>query len=139
MSLHRFEHIVSFGDCDPAGIVYYPNYYSWIDATFHGFLRARSPGHATLCRELGGRGIGLMESGLKFRAPAGEGDRLAISLDAIDWAARSFRVRYIARVGERLILDGFETRGLFVDSDERLRAAPVAPLQAWLGDRREPG
>ncbi|BEU28074.1 hypothetical protein PBP221_82140 (plasmid) [Paraburkholderia sp. 22B1P] len=26
---------VQFGDCDPAGIVFFPNYLRWVDAAFH--------------------------------------------------------------------------------------------------------
>lgn len=134
MTLHRLEHVVSFGDCDPAGIVFYPNYYAWMDATFHGYLRNAGPGHAALCRDLGARGVGLMETGMRYRAPATDGDLLEITLDSIDWAEKSLRAGFTARVGERLIFEGFETRGLFVaDAGGRLRAAPVAPLRARLG------
>jgi 4-hydroxybenzoyl-CoA thioesterase len=133
VSLFRLEHIVSFGDCDPAGIVFYPNFYRWIDACFHGYVRALGVSHAVVCEELGARGLGLMETGMSFRAPARDGDALAISLDGIDWSGRSYRASYTARVGETLIFEAFETRGVFVEEGGRLRAAPVAPLRRWLG------
>ena len=134
MSLYRQEFAISFGDCDPAGIVFYPNFHRWMDATFHGFLRARSIGHAALCRRLDAVGLGLMETGLRFRAPGQDGDQLDFAIEGIDWSARSYRIGYRASVGERLLAEGFETRGLFRrDPDGRLRAAPVAPLRAILG------
>ncbi len=133
MSLFRLEHVVSFGDCDPAGIVFYPNFYAWVDACFHGYVRAQGVSHAVVCHELGARGLGLMETGMRFRAPARDGDVLSISLDAIDWSERSYRASYTAHVGESLIFEGFETRGIFVEVEGRLRAAPVAPLRRWLG------
>ncbi len=134
MSLYVYEHTVSFGDCDPAGIVYYPNFCDWTDATFHGYLRDHGPGHRSLCAELGARGLGLMEVGMRFRSPAVDGDRLAMVLESIDWSERSFRVNYRALIGDRLVLDGFETRGVFVPgADGRIRAAPVAPLRQRLG------
>ena len=128
------EFIISFGDCDPAGIVYYPNFYRWMDATFHGFLRARSIGHTALCRQFDAIGLGLMETGMRFRAPGQDGDLLVFAIDAIDWSERSYRLSYSARVGARVLAEGFETRGLFrQDAEGRLRAAPVAPLRAILG------
>lgn len=30
---------ITFGDCDPAGIVFYPNAFRWMDAGFHTLLR----------------------------------------------------------------------------------------------------
>ena len=32
---------VEWGDCDEAGIVYYPRYFYWMDCAFHRFLLAR--------------------------------------------------------------------------------------------------
>jgi 4-hydroxybenzoyl-CoA thioesterase len=31
---------VSFGHCDPAEIVFYPNFFRWFDAAFHSFLES---------------------------------------------------------------------------------------------------
>lgn len=133
MSLYARNFTISFGDCDPAGIVYYPNFHRWMDATFHGLLRARGAGHKALCVELGAMGLGLMETGMRFRAPGVDGDRLALSVEGIDWSARSYRVAYTGRVGERVLIEAFETRGLFVWRDGVLRADPVSPLRASLG------
>jgi len=122
---------VSFGDCDPAGIVFYPNFFVWIDRCFHGLLRERLGGHAHLCRELGAQGIGLMDAAMNFRSPATEGDLLHIRLDAIDWADKSFAITYRAQVGSRVIFGATETRGVFLRrQDGRLRAGDVAGLQA---------
>ena len=133
MNVYSQEFVISFGDCDPAGIVFYPNFYRWMDATFHGFLRTRSIGHAALCRKFDAIGLGLMETGMRFRAPGRDGDKLIFAIKAIDWSARSYRLRYSAFVGETLLADGFETRGLFRrDETGTLHAAPVAALRAAL-------
>lgn len=131
-----FEHdvAVSFGDCDPAGIVFYPNYFRWMDACFHAFLQDRAGGHAALCTALGARGLGLMEARLGFRAPVSEGMHLRYAIADITWSKRSLDVTYRATEGDRLVLEGHERRGVFVDDAAgRLRAAPVAPLRALLG------
>ncbi len=36
---------VGWGDCDPAGIVFYPNFYRWFDACSHALLTARGLSH----------------------------------------------------------------------------------------------
>lgn len=132
MSLFTRDHWISFGDCDPAGIVYYPNYFKWMDTCFHAFLADRAGGHATLCDQLGSRGIGLMEAKLAFRSPGLEGQTVTYSIDAITWSGRAFDLAYSARVGERLLLEGHERRGVFIERDGRLTAGDVAPLKALL-------
>ena len=36
----RYPIEVKFGDCDPAGIVFYPNFYRWFDEAVHAAARA---------------------------------------------------------------------------------------------------
>ena len=35
-----YEVEIMFGDCDPAGIVFFPNYSKWMDASSLNFLRS---------------------------------------------------------------------------------------------------
>lgn len=132
MTLFTHEQWISFGDCDPAGIVYYPNYFRWMDRTFHAFLEGHG-GHRALCARLGSRGFGLVETNVAFRSPGQEGQRIRYHLDRIDWAGRTFEVHFRVTEDERLLLEGFERRGVFVDRDGRIRAGDVAPLRAALG------
>lgn len=123
---------VSFGHCDPAGIVFYPNYFRWFDRCFHSFLQARACGHKALCARLGARGIGLMDVGASFPAPAAEGDVIALHLWLERWGNRSLRLAYEGRVEARAVVTGHEVRGLFQDRDGIMRAGDMAPLRAAL-------
>ncbi|WP_099864255.1 acyl-CoA thioesterase [Pararhizobium haloflavum] len=129
-----FEHVVpvSFGHCDPAGIVFYPNFFRWFDAGFHAFLAHRSCPQSVLAEKLGTIGPGLIDVGATFRSPVTHGDELRLSVQVEAWRTRSFRVAYRGMVGQRLALEGFEVRGLFMREDDRLVAAPVAPLRAMV-------
>jgi len=132
MAIFEQDFPISFGDCDPAGIVFYPNYFRWMDATYHAFLHAKVGGHVKVCKSLGARGTGLMETKLSFRSPATEGMTIRYAIEEIDWSGRSFQVRYAARAGDRLLLDGYETRGIFIERDGRLTAGDTAPLRDLL-------
>ncbi len=121
---------VSFGDCDPAGIVFYPNFFAWIDRTFHALMRERLGGHAKLCRDLGAQGIGLMDAHMAFRSPATEGDLLHIAITGIAWEPRSFTITYQAHAGTRLVFEAEEIRGIFIPRDGRMIAGDVGPLKA---------
>lgn len=123
---------VSFGDCDPAGIVYYPNHFRWFDATFHALLHRWGGGHGVVSAGLGSIGLGLIDVGGTFRSPAVDGDRLDLVARIVEWRTRSFRIAYEGRIGERLVVEGFEVRGVFIRDGERLRAGDVAPLRTIL-------
>lgn len=123
---------ISFGDCDPAGIVFYPNFFAWMDAGFHALLRARSEGHAALCKRFGARGIGLIAVESRFLSPARDGDLLVLELRLAGWSPRSLRIDYAGRIGERPVFAATETRGIFVPKDGRITAADTAPLRALL-------
>ncbi|APH72172.1 acyl-CoA thioesterase [Aquibium oceanicum] len=122
---------VSFGDCDPAGIVYYPNHFRWFDATFHALLQ-RFGGHAAVSRKLGSIGIGLIEVGGAFRAPAEDGDALVLTARLVEWREKTLRIAYEGRIDDRLTVEGFEVRGLFIREDGQLRAGRMAPLREML-------
>ncbi|TMV13027.1 acyl-CoA thioesterase [Arenibacterium halophilum] len=123
---------ISFGHCDPAGIVFYPNYYRWFDRCFHTFLQERGGGHRALCAKLDARGIGLMDSGARFPAPASEGDLMTLSMTIAEWGSKTLRLAYEGQVSGRTVVEGFEVRGMFVERDGRLRAGDMAELRAAL-------
>lgn len=123
---------VSFGHCDPAEIVYYPNYFRWFDRCFHTFLAERAGGHRAICAALGAKGIGLIDLGANFPSPTTEGDELMLSMSIEEWGRKTLRLRYEGRVDDRVVVQGHELRGLFVMRDGKMRAAEVAPLREML-------
>lgn len=123
---------ISFGHCDAAGIVFYPNYFRWFDRCFHTFLLTHHGGHAALCKSLDARGIGLMSVDADFRSPGLDGDVFTLELTGIDWAERALTASYRGRIGERTLIEGHETRGVFGTRDGRLTALPTAPLRAMI-------
>lgn len=130
---HRLTIPVSFGHCDPAGIVFYPNFFRWFDRCFHDFMFVRAGGHAALCARLGSAGIGLMEADAKFRAPVRENQTLELQMRATEWHRKAVRLDYAAYQGDQLALTGHELRGVFVMRGGRMGAGEVADLRAALG------
>jgi len=85
--------VVSFGDCDPAGIVYYPNIFRWLDATFHVQLRPFG-GHGAVCAQLGSVGLGLVDVSAQFRSPLRDGDHLTILPRFAQWGRKTLTLEY---------------------------------------------
>lgn len=125
---HTCKIIITFGDCDPAGIVFYPNFYRFIDRTFHDWLRQWGS-HTALTSRVNGLALGLIDSGAQFQHVVRDGDALRVDLRVCDWKPKTFRVEYHAYVAETLCFTGFEVRGLFQLIDNKIKAAQVLPLK----------
>lgn len=118
---------VQWGDCDPAGIVFYPNFYRYFDqATWHLFAQIGMTLPAMQAR--GAIGIPLVDTGASFKVPCRFGDDLEIESFVSEWKERTFKVRHIVRKDGKEHLNGFEVRiwGMKHPEDPaRLKAAPV--------------
>lgn len=134
--IHEATFSVTFGDCDPAGIVFYPNMFRWMDATFHARLRPFG-GHASLCERLDIKGVGLARSEARFRSAVTDGDVLSVGIASETWSDRRFTLRYEGRVGDRLAFEGHEERCLFKIGAAGMFAGSTKDLQDILEDSRD--
>ena len=136
MAAILFEYTVdvSWGDCDPAGIIYYPNYFRWFDTTFNTFLQCRNLNQRTLERKLGTMGTGLIDVGASFKAPITYGDHLNIRISIDSWSDKTLRLSYEGSCNGSVVVIGHELRGLFMrDPDTgKISAASIKPFQALL-------
>jgi 4-hydroxybenzoyl-CoA thioesterase len=125
---------VTFGDCDPAGIVFFPNFSHWMDtASLSFFMQCGVPPWRELEKTRGIVGTPLLEINTKFIKSATYGETLTISTHVEEWRAKVVvQMHRITRArpdgGVDLICEGREVRA-FVKRDEndrdRLRAIPV--------------
>ena len=125
---------VQFGDCDPAGIVFFPNFSRWMDAaSLAFFMQCGLPPWRELVKTRGIVGTPLLEIHTRFVKAATYGEELVIATHVAEWRAKTFtQVHRITRPGaageDELICEGRETRA-FVHRDaenpDRLRAMPV--------------
>lgn len=133
----RHEIAVSFGDCDPAGIVFYPNFYRWFDIAVHALMREIDWGWQRTADEFGWLGLPLAGASAKFLRPVTHGDRIIVESQVVSVADR--RIVFAHRVlrGEVLACEGEETRFIGVphpDDPARVKAIDVpAALQVALG------
>ena len=128
MTHHVAPHRVFFGDCDPAGIVFYPRFFALFDRTFHDWLRCFG-GHQAVCDRLGAVGLGLMSAEAAFRSPARDGDSLDVRITELDWGSRSLGIGYEIVCGDRCVATGREQRGVFLLQDGRMIAGDMLRLK----------
>ena len=125
---------VAFGDCDPAGIVYFPNFSRWMDtASLAFFTQCGVPPWRELEKTRGIVGTPLLEIHTQFLKSATYGETLTVTTHVEEWRAKVVvQMHRITRAradgGLDLICEGREVRA-FVKRDEhdrdRLRAMPV--------------
>ncbi|HEY9281070.1 MAG TPA: thioesterase family protein [Eoetvoesiella sp.] len=116
---------IEWGDCDEAGIVFYPNFFYWFDCTYHGMLRSKGLSQREI-RARYGAVTPLVDTGATFRSPIRYDDVVTIYADIEEWAHRRLRVAYTVKCGERLIATGFEVRAWAVINEEgQLKGASV--------------
>ena len=120
---------VQFGDCDPAGIVFYPNFQRWMDeASLAFFMQCGVPPWRELVKTRGIVGTPLLEVTTRFVAAVTYAETLDIETWIEEWRAKVFVQRHRMRRGETLICEGIETRAFVrrdADDPDRLRAIPI--------------
>jgi 4-hydroxybenzoyl-CoA thioesterase len=101
---------VEWGDCDPAGIVYYPRYFAYFDnCTASLFEAAGLPKHQML-KTYGIVGIPMVDTRARFLAPSKFGDDIIVESCISEWHRSSFDVQHKVFKGDVLAVECSETR-----------------------------
>jgi len=129
MTLFSRELEIAFGDCDPAGIVFYPNYFRFFDtSTAMLFAMALGMKQADWAERHGVLGIPMVDTGSSFKRPSRFGDVVRIETQVIACRRSSFDVRHQLFNADQLAVEGRETRvwvGRDPDSPGGIRARPL--------------
>jgi 4-hydroxybenzoyl-CoA thioesterase len=118
---------VEFGDCDPAQIVWYPNFFRWIDAASrHFFAQCGVPRWEETERTMGVIGTPLVDTQARFIRTASYGDALEVHTRVSEWRNKSFVQSHRIMRGEDLIMECEEVR-IFAQRrpEGGIRAVPV--------------
>ena len=130
---------VQWGDCDPAGIVFYPRYFEWFDAgTILLFEKATGMTKIKMLDKYGGAGLALLEARAVFKIASHYGEDLEIESGVTEFRRSSFFVHHKVTKAGVLTLEGFETR-LWTVRDPaapgKLKSAPL-PAEIRAGFER---
>ena len=105
----RFECRVQWGDCDPAGIIFYPTYFRWMDAATWAFWERVGFDPQRFRAEH--RSMPLVSADCQFVAPARQGDRCVVRSRIGRFGGKSFTVlHHIERTDGVALAKGTETR-----------------------------
>ncbi len=102
--------LVEWGHCDPAGIVFFPQYLAWFDdCTTALFLDAGMP-IPSLFKQHGVIGLPLVDVRARFLIPSTCGDELNAESTVTEFGKSSFVIRHRIMKAGSLAVEGFATR-----------------------------
>ncbi len=128
MRVNRKQIHVEWGDCDPAGIVYFPRYFEYFDACTNALFESAGLPKPDLLRTYGIMGIPLVEAHARYIAPSSFGDTLLVETRITEWKSSSFSVQHKLYRGEILAVEATEVRVWTVRADgdpKRIESRPI--------------
>jgi 4-hydroxybenzoyl-CoA thioesterase len=121
---------VQWGDCDPAAIVFYPNYFYWFDSATHALFESLLAPKQELLQRFGIMGFPLAEASARFFRPSRMGQSIEIESEIVSCAEKRFTVAHRCTRDGDLLLEGQEVRfagRLDSNDSQRLRAIALPP------------
>jgi 4-hydroxybenzoyl-CoA thioesterase len=134
-----FEHhrriTVEWGDCDPAGIVFFPNYLRWFDDCASALFAAAGLPLPALFAAHGVVGIPVVDVRVTYQASAVFGDELLAKTSVIEWRRSSFVIQHRIYKQDVLAVEGRVTRVWVGTSHEERGGLKSRPLPREIVER----
>lgn len=128
MRTNRKQIHVEWGDCDPAGIVYYPRFFEMFDSCTSALFESAGFPKQEMLAEYGLAGIPMVETSAKFFVPSSFGDTVTVESRILEWGKSSFRIEHKLFRGDVLAAEGLEKRVWTVrtqDGSKKLRSEKI--------------
>jgi 4-hydroxybenzoyl-CoA thioesterase len=110
MLINRRNLRIEWGQCDPAGIVFYPQYLMMFDSSTGWLFERTGLTPSVMRRKFQIVGMPVVEVGARFVKPCRFDDEIVIESEVSEWGRSSFTVRHRILKDGDLALDGFEKR-----------------------------
>src|SRR5436190_2620520 len=120
---------IEWGDCDPAGIIFFARYFEFFDVSTTMLIeRALGMKKIDYLKAYNFAGHPLVETRARFRVPTRFGDEVTIESAVVTCGRSSFKVEHRLTLDGALAVDGFETRvwvGRVRDDPKRIKSQPI--------------
>jgi 4-hydroxybenzoyl-CoA thioesterase len=119
---------IEWGDCDPAGIVYFPRYFEIFDACTVALFERAGFRKRQMLQSFGTAGIPLVDIKSRFVIPSRFGDDVVVESSVTEWGKSSFVVRHRLMKDGALAVECFETRvwvARAAGDPERFESRPI--------------
>ena len=119
---------IEWGDCDAAGIVYFPRYIEYFDACTVHLFEAAGLKKPEMLRLYGMAGYPMVDLKARFLIPSTFGDDVEVVSTIAEFGRSSFKVQHQLLRAEGLAVEATETRVWTVhdpDNAGRLKSQPI--------------
>jgi acyl-CoA thioester hydrolase len=116
---HRLR--VAYGDCDPSGVVFNPNYLVFYDVALTEFWREHAGGYGTMMEE--GVDLQVVEATVRYKAPARFDEEIDVTVEVTRLGTTSMITRGAIHRGGTLLVE-LDLAYVFVDA-KALTKVPV--------------
>ena len=118
---------IEWGDCDPAGIVFNPNFFSFFDHGTTMLYEAAGLPKQDMLKAYGIAGCPLVANSAQFKAPCRFGDEVEIVSSIADIRRSSFDIRHVLMKDGKLCVEVSETRVWTAADPEtgELKSSPI--------------
>jgi len=122
---------IEWGDCDPAGIIFFARYFEFFDVSTTMLVeRALGMKKIDYLKAYDFSGHPLVETRARFLLPTRFGDEVAIETTVVGCGRSSFKIEHRLTHDGALAVEGFETRvwvGRDADDPTRIKSKPIPP------------
>lgn len=129
MFKHSRELEIEWGDCDAAGIVFYPRYFAMFDASTAYLLEvAIGMKKSQWTRHFGILGIPMVDTGATFKIPSSFGDVIRIESEVTKVGRSSFDIKHSVLKGDEIAIEAHEKRvwvGGNADDPASIKSMPI--------------
>ena len=130
MLVNRRTLRIEWGQCDPVGIVFYPQYLIIFDTSTGWLFERTGLTPLAMRKKYGIVGIPIVEVGARFLVPCRFDDEVIVESEVSEWGRSSFTVRHRILKEGKLALEGFEKRVWAAPHPERPGAIQAQPVPA---------
>ena len=109
MLKNEYKVKVRWGDTDAAGIVFYPNFYKWMDEATHDFFTTIGFPISNIFRNQQ-MGIPLLETHCQFKSPLFFDDEICVFTTIEMVKSKVFKATHSFTRGDQHIAEGYELR-----------------------------
>ncbi len=101
---------ISWGHCDPAKIVFYPNYFIWFDQSAHHLFDKAGANMGDLMDQYGVVGLPIVDAHAEFIYPSKYGDEIEVTSWISEWSEKTLIVTHEIHNNGLLVVKGTEVR-----------------------------
>jgi 4-hydroxybenzoyl-CoA thioesterase len=131
MQVYTRKARIEWGDCDPAGIVFFPRYFAMFDSCTTGlFSQVLGMSKHQFLRHFQFAGYPMVDTRARFLKPTKFGDDVVIATKVAAFRRSSFDVQHRLSLDGELCVECSDTR-VWVerhpDDPDKVRAKPIPP------------